>query len=277
MYEFLAHPWTVNHRRAAPRSEHFRGDGLHHIDGVVGEWCRLTGTRCYCHSPSLSQHIGQDSVMYPGFEGKKNRRFADSFPGEQVNVNETFIKFHRALTQWLQHGGSEAWTIPAALWARIQGDLRPGMRTLETGSGLSTKLFLDAGCRHTSLEHDLAWAKKLAMVFPACETAVCWRPLTGEPPWYDWTPPGKPFDLVLIDGPPGPIGRGGIERVIDRLVHERTILYLDDALRPEEAALSERLARRLRRPVKTSTAGHHGFARLGPPGDEQAVIWTNSA
>ncbi len=85
-FDFLAHPWTVNHRRAAPTSQHFRGDGLHHIDGVVGEWCRLVRRRMFCHNPSLSQHIGEASVTYPSFQGKQNRRFADSVPGEEVSA-----------------------------------------------------------------------------------------------------------------------------------------------------------------------------------------------
>ncbi|MEZ5941753.1 MAG: hypothetical protein R3C18_10190 [Planctomycetaceae bacterium] len=85
-FDFLAHPWTVNHRRAAPASKHYRGDGLHHIDGVVGEWCKLVRRRAFCHSPSLSQHIGETSVMYPGFTGKQDRRFANTFPGEDATV-----------------------------------------------------------------------------------------------------------------------------------------------------------------------------------------------
>ena len=285
MFEFLAHPWTVNHRRAAPKSEHFRGDGLHHIDGVVGEWCRLAkyngerrgvsptcsppgeqptpsvGLQCYCHSPSLAQHIGHDSVMYPGFEGKRRRRYADSFPGEHVDANEVYVGFHRSLSQWTAGGGSEAWSIPAALWASLRGDLRPGSRTLETGSGLSTKLFLDAGCDHTALEHDAAWADRLRQTFPACAAALQLRPLTGEPPWYDWAP-DRPFDAILIDGPPGAVGRQGIARVIELLVHDDTVIYLDDCAAPGEAALCDDLGRRLGWPVQRSTAGHHGYARL---------------
>jgi hypothetical protein len=262
MYEFLAHPWTVNHRRSAPQSEHFCGDGLHHIDGVVGEWLRLTGLACFCHSPSLSQHIGHDSAMYPGFEGKKDRRFADSFPGERVNANEVFVKFHRDLLRWTQSAASEEWTIPAALWARISGDLRPGMRTLETGSGLSTRLFVDAGCKHIALEHDDFWAQRLLHVFPECKPALRICRLSGEPPWYDWRASDEPYDLLLIDGPPGQIGRRGIERHIDRLIHGQTVIYVDDALRPDEAGLCESLQRRFGYSQECSSAGHHGFACL---------------
>jgi hypothetical protein len=261
MYQFLANSWTVNHRRAAPASEHFRGDGLHHIDGVVGEWCRREGVQCYYHGPSLSQHIGYSSAMYPGFDGKRDRRFADSFPGEHVNANEVFVKFHREMRQWQRHGGQEQWSVSAALWSRICGDLRYGMRTLETGSGLSTKLFLDAGCSHTSLEHDDAWAKTLTTAFAACEIPLHIRSLTGDPPWYDWTPDG-PFDLILVDGPPAQIGRRGVMRVLENLVHERSIIYVDDARRPDEAGLCEMIQNHLGWEAEVSTAGHHGFARI---------------
>jgi hypothetical protein len=205
--------------------------------------------------------------MYPGFEGKKNRRFADSFPGENVDVNQVLVRFHRLLQLWLQDGGQEAWTIPVALWARIAGDLHPDMRTLECGTGLSTKLFLDSECEHSALEFDRQRVEKLISVFPSCEPSLRFCPLTGDPPWYDWRPPDRPFDLVLIDGPPGTIGRRGIERVIEQLIHEDTIVYIDDALRPDEAALCDALEKRLGWPLEKSTAGHHGFARLArqPP------------
>ncbi|MBW3596230.1 MAG: PKD domain-containing protein [Planctomycetes bacterium] len=94
MYEFLAHPWTVNHRRNAPKSEHFRGDGLHHIDGVVGEWCRLTRRRCYCHSPSLSQHVGRDSVFFdPGAADTHTFYWEVSGPGVFLQGTGQTISF----------------------------------------------------------------------------------------------------------------------------------------------------------------------------------------
>ena len=128
------------------------------------------------------------------------------------------------------------WTVPSELWEALRPLLHAGMLTLETGSGLSTELFEAVGCRHTALEHDRRFA-------PRCESVVI-APLLGEPPWYDWSPP-HPYELILIDGPPKDAGgRCGILRVVDRLVHRRTILVLDDTNRPEEDRLASELAHR---------------------------------
>ena len=128
------------------------------------------------------------------------------------------------------------WTIPPKLYERLEQLLRPGMATLETGSGLSTRLFDAAGCHHIALEHDRRFA--------ADSPSVVVAPLIGNPPWYDWDPP-HPFDLLLIDGPPQDAGgRMGLLRICDRLVHRTTIIVLDDTHRAPECALAERLAQR---------------------------------
>lgn len=262
--EFLAHPWTVNHRRSAPKNEHYRGDGLHHIDGVVGEWRRLAGQQGYTHTPSLSQHIGESSVMYPGFRGKQDRRFADSFPGEQVEIGKVVSHFIQRLQQWTQAAGVANWALSGPLWTRIAADLKPGLRTLELGSGLSTQLFLDAGCDHTAVEHDAGWIDRLAGVFPDCTRVVQHAPLTGSPPWYNWSPQGERFDLILIDGPPGEIGRDGVLGVLPQLVHERTILVIDDVLRPDDRLLAAKIHELRGGPMQTSTSGHYGYTILTP-------------
>lgn len=135
------------------------------------------------------------------------------------------------------------------------------MRTLETGSGLSTKLFVEAGCRHVSLEHDPAWAERLRQMVPAVGPALQVRPLVGEPPWYHWQT-DEPFDLVLIGGPPGSIGRGGLLRVLDRLIHADSVLVVNDLHLQEDRELCDELERRLGWNVVRSGAGHHGFAIL---------------
>ncbi len=113
--------------------------------------------------------------------------------------------------------------------------LRPGLRTLEFGSGMSTHMFWLAGCNHTALEHDGHYAPQLECVI------VC--PLVGDPPWYDWTPRG-PYDLILIDGPPGYKGRtrAGIHRVAAGLVHERTVIVVDDTHRKRDRDIAKKLA-----------------------------------
>lgn len=127
------------------------------------------------------------------------------------------------------------WTFSQKCWETIRPLLQPGMKTLECGSGLSTLLFEAVGCDHLALEHDPRWAAR-------CES-VRLVPLKGTPRWYDWQPANR-FDLILIDGPPGYIGRRGILNVLEDCLHSETILVLDDTNRDAEHQLTEEIANR---------------------------------
>lgn len=152
------------------------------------------------------------------------------------------------------------WAIPREIWEMIRPLLRPGMRTLETGSGLSTLLFEAAGCRHTALEHNREYAAP-------CESVVI-SPLTGKSRWYEWQPPDSHsgWDLILIDGPAGMGSRAGILDVIDRMVHPGTRILLDDVNRNPEDQLASRIASQLgMQRTDYGTSGTRRFALLTYP------------
>ena len=66
-HAILCDPLVVNHRHHGP------GDGSRNIDSVVGNWCRRSGLPYYVHVPSLAQHIGETSTIWPtaGVGGKR--------------------------------------------------------------------------------------------------------------------------------------------------------------------------------------------------------------
>jgi hypothetical protein len=68
----LSDPMVVDHRHHGP------ADGLRNIDSVVGLWCLRSGWPYFIHVPSLAQHIGETSTIYPGASLEGGRR-ADDF------------------------------------------------------------------------------------------------------------------------------------------------------------------------------------------------------
>jgi hypothetical protein len=125
--------------------------------------------------------------------------------------------------------GFTDWTISPECWSAITKHLKPGMKTLETGCGLSTKLFIEAGCDHTALEDEEEFLVDGATL---CE-------FDG---WYQWKHDG-PYDLIFIDGPRGEKGRDGILPHIHpgpppNLTHSETVIVVDDTHRAPEAGIA---------------------------------------
>lgn len=111
------------------------------------------------------------------------------------------------------------------------------MRTLEFGSGFSTLLFANYDVRHTAIEDNHSAARDAGAA-----VQMVGRDKGG---WYDREPDG-PYDLILIDGPQGEGNRVVVLRVLQQLVHERTVIVVDDVWRAGERELVERIAGRLR-------------------------------
>ena len=124
------------------------------------------------------------------------------------------------------------WELSEPCLEALRLRLKPGMRTLETGSGRSTFVFEEAGCEHIALEHNAWLAPKLPSVVIA--------PLKGDPPWYDWRP-SHSFDLILIDGPAH--GRSPVLKVLPQCMKSSTIVFIDDTDRRADRAIAEQIAR----------------------------------
>lgn len=129
--------------------------------------------------------------------------------------------------------------------------LRP-RHVLEFGSGLSTQFFLQVGTRFglsdiLSVEHDEHYltATHAHLSETGCLTFVH-APITLERfrlkafaaydrHWAKAVPPGRQFDLVLVDGPPGfRFGRESTLYQAAPFLSPHTVIVLDDANRPPE-------------------------------------------
>ena len=77
----LAHPAVVEHRLRGARR------GLIDTDGAVGRWAAQAAMPVYYHSPSLAQHIGDASTVWPGAPNA-GRRHSSNFTGEAFDARE---------------------------------------------------------------------------------------------------------------------------------------------------------------------------------------------
>ena len=74
---------VVNHRHRGP------GEGKRNVDSVVGYWCATSGLDYVIHQPSLTQHIGETSTLWPDASLLGNRS-ASTFIGELNSVTDFF-------------------------------------------------------------------------------------------------------------------------------------------------------------------------------------------
>jgi len=128
------------------------------------------------------------------------------------------------------------WTISKELYACIKDTLSSGI-ILELGSGEGTKLLCESYTVH-SIEHNPQW-------IGYAESNYIHAPIRQYPDykWYDIDKLGflPDYDLLLVDGPTGSIGRWGFYKNIG-LFNTDVPIILDDTHRPEEKLLAEVLA-----------------------------------
>jgi predicted O-methyltransferase YrrM len=145
------------------------------------------------------------------------------------------------------------WAIGPDLAVLLLGLLieRKPACVVELGSGVSTIVTGYAlerwNGRLVSVEHDLQYAAisraQIARHGLAGVATVVDAPLDATG-WYDveWVQGLPPIDLLVVDGPPGPIGPRARQPAYPRLVKylaPNAVIVVDDVARPDERAMVE--------------------------------------
>ena len=137
---------------------------------------------------------------------------------------------------------NQDWMLPNEAFNWIEENIPNGSSILEFGSGHGS-IRLSENYSVTSVEHNEDWLDIATVNYihaPIVENHYSTE--VGEKGWYDASVvvdnfPSK-IDLIIIDGPPGFIGRTGILSIIDALSISKWVI-LDDVDRESESKLCE--------------------------------------
>lgn len=203
------------------------------------------------HYRAALEHFGG---IYPEAT-KEAVRAADEISGSDG--------YSQSLSVWREHGGDSGGAVPKPVFAEIAKIPRETRgrttRTLEFGSGLSTIAFTQRGVDHTAIEHDPLWVKRVLAASPNANVVHA----EIKDGWYDWRPPlGALYDFILIDGPPGKIGRRGCLDVVPGILAPGGTVVVDDTHRPEERQISVELAKMMGLRRRRHEYGKRGYSIL---------------
>ena len=144
----------------------------------------------------------------------------------------------------------ESWMLPQEAMEFVLEHVEWGSVVVEFGSGHGSEVLSEHFDLY-SFEHDEAWLGVASSTYihaPIVENKHAAE--AGEKGWYDldivrqhW--PENPR-CVIVDGPPGSIGRTGVLSMLDKLASVPLIL-VDDIDRQAELQLSDMLSTRLDR------------------------------
>lgn len=147
--------------------------------------------------------------------------------------------------------------LPAEAFSFLRHHLPPTATIVELGSGEGTLLLREMG-QVCSIEHDETWIRE----YPGAN--YIHAPIVEG--WYDPAAirgklPSK-YDCLIVDGPPGGIGRAGLLEHLD--LFAEVPLLIDDVHRSVERELAIALARKR----KTTLSVHYltsgrAFATIG--------------
>lgn len=129
------------------------------------------------------------------------------------------------------------WAIDVLLFKHIRELLPDGSTIVEFGSGTGT-IELSKFYKVYSIEHDEKWlnvSKESKYIYaPIIDGWYCVESIKNGLKDVD-------YDLILVDGPPGVIGRGGILNFLDSLDTSKPII-LDDTNRRDEMEITIKCA-----------------------------------
>lgn len=133
--------------------------------------------------------------------------------------------------------------ISIELFEFMLNNIPHGQTILELGSGSATQELAKYYTMY-SIEHDKQWLNKY-------DTFYIYAPIINR--WYDVNSfaghlPSE-YAAILIDGPPGPIGRQGFAQHLN-LFNTNTMLIFDDVQRKAELNLLKEVAQKLNKSYK---------------------------
>ena len=141
----------------------------------------------------------------------------------------------------------DGWMLPPEVFHWLDEHIVQGSSILEFGSGVGS-IELSKKYQLISIEHDSKWIGLSSGTYIHAE--IIQNQVSNkysEVGWYDIEKlqnlPSY-VDLILIDGPPGDIGRSGILHFLNELP-ECTWIIIDDTDRLKEKNLAEQIIERL--------------------------------
>ena len=155
------------------------------------------------------------------------------------------VEVYTELTGHNPKGFNEGWMMPKAAIDWIEQHVAKGAKILEFGSGDGSE-GLARQYNLYSIEHDTEYLGKTKSRYvhaPIVENKTSTQ--YGEKGWYDHTlfdQIPQSFELIIVDGPPGRIGRMGLLEHLN-LMPTWTYMLVDDTDRKEEQKLVDELCK----------------------------------
>jgi hypothetical protein len=151
-----------------------------------------------------------------------------------------------------------AWSMPPEAFWFLNTRLDKGATVVELGSGEGTARLVRQFKRVVSVEHDPAWVGRIdGAEYVHAPIADGWYDvdaMTGKLPEYP--------DAVIVDGPPGTIGRQGLYRHLE--LFGNAPMLIDDVHRRAEMDLAHGIAMHRKAGLSIHfLAGGRAFATIG--------------